>query len=60
MSKYIYGCCDVGTSYKKYTKCRCGGGEAGGEWDISTKICTHEQALHCISEVMQFAIESNV
>jgi hypothetical protein len=27
--------------------------------DISTKICTHEQALHCISEVMQFASDSN-
>jgi hypothetical protein len=34
-------------------------GEAAGEQDISTKIRTHEQTLHCISEVMQFAIESN-
>jgi hypothetical protein len=30
-----------------------------GEQDISTKIHTHEQALQCISEVMQFAIDSN-
>jgi hypothetical protein len=30
-----------------------GGGEAAGEQDISTKIRTHEQALHCIGEVMQ-------
>jgi hypothetical protein len=29
------------------------------EQNISKKICTHEQALHCISEVMQFAIDSN-
>jgi hypothetical protein len=36
------------------------GGEAtAGEQDISTKICTHEQDLHYISEVMQFAIDSN-
>jgi hypothetical protein len=36
-----------------------GGGEAAaGEQDISIKICTHERALHCISEVMQFAINS--
>jgi hypothetical protein len=35
-----------------------GGGEAAaGEQDISMKIRTHEQALHCISEVMQFAID---
>jgi hypothetical protein len=33
--------------------------EADGEKDISTKIRKHEQALHCISEVMQFAIDSN-
>jgi hypothetical protein len=36
-----------------------GGGEAVGEQDISTKIRTHEQALHCISEVTQFAIDSD-
>jgi hypothetical protein len=36
-----------------------GGEEAAGEQDISTKIRTHEQALHCISDVMQFAIDSN-
>jgi hypothetical protein len=30
-----------------------------GERVISTKIRTHEQALHCMSEVMQFATESN-
>jgi hypothetical protein len=36
-----------------------GGEEAAGEQDISTKIRTHEQALHSISEVMQFAINSN-
>jgi hypothetical protein len=36
-----------------------GGGAAAGEQDISTKIRSHEQALHCISEVMQFAIDSN-
>jgi hypothetical protein len=35
------------------------GKEAVGEQDISTKIRTHERALHCISEVMQFAIDSN-
>jgi hypothetical protein len=36
------------------------GGEGdAGEQDISTKIRTHEQALHCISEVMQSAIDSN-
>jgi hypothetical protein len=35
------------------------GEKAAGEQDISTKIRTHEQALHCISEVMQFAIDSN-
>jgi hypothetical protein len=33
-----------------------GGGEAAGEQDISTNIRTHEQALHCISEVLQFAL----
>jgi hypothetical protein len=32
---------------------------AAGEWVISTKISTHEQSLHCISEVMQFATDSN-
>jgi hypothetical protein len=31
-----------------------GGEAAAGEQDISTKIHTHEQALHCISEVMKF------
>jgi hypothetical protein len=36
-----------------------GGGEAAGEQNISTKIHTHEQALTCISEVMQFTIDSN-
>jgi hypothetical protein len=36
-----------------------GGGEKAGEQDISTKIRTYEQALHCISEVTQFAIDSN-
>jgi hypothetical protein len=30
--------------------------EEGG--DISMKIHTREQALHCISEIMQFAIDS--
>jgi hypothetical protein len=35
------------------------GAEAAGEQDISTKICAHEQALHCISEIMQFAIDSS-
>jgi hypothetical protein len=35
-----------------------GEGAAGGQ-DISTRIRTHEQALHCMSEVMQFAIDSN-
>jgi hypothetical protein len=33
--------------------------EEAGEQDISTKIRTHEQAHHCISEVVQFAIDSN-
>jgi hypothetical protein len=33
-----------------------GGEAAAREQDISMKICTHEQALHCISEVMQFEI----
>jgi hypothetical protein len=32
------------------------GEEAAGEQDISVKIHTHE---HCISEVMQFATDSN-
>jgi hypothetical protein len=36
-----------------------GGEEAAREQDISMKIHTHEQALHCFSEVMQFAIDSN-
>jgi hypothetical protein len=36
-----------------------GGEEAAGEQDISTKIHTHEQALHCISEAMQFVVDSN-
>jgi hypothetical protein len=35
------------------------GGEAAGEQVVSTKIHTHEQALHCFSEVVQFAIDSN-
>jgi hypothetical protein len=35
------------------------GGEAAGEQDISMKIRTYEQALHCISAVMQFAVDSN-
>jgi hypothetical protein len=35
------------------------GEEMAGEQDISTKIHTHEQSLRCISEVMQFAIDSN-
>jgi hypothetical protein len=35
------------------------GEEAAGQQDISTKICAHEQSLHCIIEVMQFAINSN-
>jgi hypothetical protein len=35
------------------------GGEAAREQDISMKIRTHDQALHCISGVMQFAIDSN-
>jgi hypothetical protein len=33
--------------------------EAAEEQDISTKIRTHKQALHCISEVMKFATDSN-
>jgi hypothetical protein len=33
--------------------------DTAGEQDISTKIRTQEQALHCISEVVQFAIDSN-
>jgi hypothetical protein len=36
-----------------------GGEEAAGEQDIPMKIRIHEQALHCISEVMQFAMDSN-
>jgi hypothetical protein len=36
-----------------------GGEEAAREQNISTKIHTHKQALHCISEIMQFAIDSN-
>jgi hypothetical protein len=36
-----------------------GGQEAAGEQDISIKIRTHDQALHCVSEVMQFGIDSN-
>jgi hypothetical protein len=32
------------------------GEEAAGEQDISTKICTHEKALHCVSEVMQLQL----
>jgi hypothetical protein len=32
---------------------------AVGEQDISTEIHTNEQTLHCISEVMQSAIDSN-
>jgi hypothetical protein len=28
-----------------------GGNEVAGEQDISMKICTHEQAFHCISKV---------
>jgi hypothetical protein len=36
-----------------------GGEEAAREQDISTKIHTHEQTLHCISEILQFAIDSN-
>jgi hypothetical protein len=36
-----------------------GGEEAAVEQDISKKIHTHEQALHCISEVLQFAVDSN-
>jgi hypothetical protein len=35
------------------------GEETTGEQDISMKICTHQQSLHCICEVMQFAINSN-
>jgi hypothetical protein len=34
-----------------------GGEEAAGEQDISAKLRTQEQTLHCISEVMQFAID---
>jgi hypothetical protein len=35
------------------------GETAAGEQDIPMKIRTHEQAFHCISEVMQSAIESH-
>jgi hypothetical protein len=35
------------------------GEEAAVEQDISTKIHTHKQGLHCISQVMLFAIDSN-
>jgi hypothetical protein len=35
------------------------GQEAAREQDISMKIRTYEQALHCISQVMQFAIDSH-
>jgi hypothetical protein len=35
------------------------GGGAARDQDISMKIRTYEQALHCISEVMHFAIDSN-
>jgi hypothetical protein len=35
-------------------------GEAAvGEQDISPKIRTHEQTLHCISEAVEFGIDSN-
>jgi hypothetical protein len=33
--------------------------EAAREQNISMKISKNEQALHCISEVMQSAIDSN-
>jgi hypothetical protein len=36
-----------------------GGEEAAREQDVSMKIRPHEQVLHCISDVMQFAIDSN-
>jgi hypothetical protein len=35
------------------------GGEAAGEQHILMKIRTHQQAFHCISEVMQIASDSN-
>jgi hypothetical protein len=35
------------------------GEETAREQDISMKIRAHEQALHCISEILQFAINSN-
>jgi hypothetical protein len=35
------------------------GRKAAMEQDISTKIRMHEQALHCISEILQFATDSN-
>jgi hypothetical protein len=35
------------------------GEEASGEQDISTKIRTPEESLHCISEVMQLVVDSN-
>jgi hypothetical protein len=55
------------TSGKKCTKRGYEGDEekeeegeaAAREQDISTKIRTNEQALHCIRVVMQFAIDSN-
>jgi hypothetical protein len=36
-----------------------GGEEATGEQDIPTKIRAHERDIYFISEVMQFAIDSN-
>jgi hypothetical protein len=36
-----------------------GGEETAGEQNISRRIRTHEQVLHCIGEVMQFAIDSS-
>jgi hypothetical protein len=36
-----------------------GGEETAREQDVSTKIRTYEQVLHCMSEVMQFAIDSH-
>jgi hypothetical protein len=36
-----------------------GGEETVEEQDISKKIRTYEQSLHCISELTQFAIDSN-
>jgi hypothetical protein len=34
------------------------GGKAAREQEISMKIRTQEHSLHCISEVMQFTIDS--